>query len=271
MMRKPKIALTIAGTDPTGGAGAMADLKSFHACGVYGMAAFTSVLAQNSKGVQHIHNLEVDWLEEQLESVFTDEVPHAMKTGMIPTKEMMEVIASYVKNYQIPYVIDPVMIAKSGDSLMDDKGKSELQNILLPLADVVTPNIPEAEEIVGFKLDSEEKIHQAGKVFIEDIGSKGVIIKGGHLEGNATDYLFTKDQSYTFEQERYDTKHTHGTGCTFSSVITAELAKGKTMYEAVKKAKSFISLAIKYTPEIGQGRGPVNHFAYQKLKGLDDE
>ncbi|MDU0449643.1 bifunctional hydroxymethylpyrimidine kinase/phosphomethylpyrimidine kinase [Staphylococcus haemolyticus] len=273
-MHKPKIALTIAGTDPSGGAGVMADLKSFHACGVYGMAAITSIVAQNTKGVQHIHNLETSWVQEQLDSVFNDELPHAIKTGMIATHETMELIQHYLKQHSdIPYVIDPVMLAKSGDSLMDDDTKKHLQNTLLPLADVVTFNIPEAEEITGIKIDTEENIRKAGNIFINEIGSKGVVIKGGHSAdlNNAKDFLFTKEDVYTFEDQRFDTKHTHGTGCTFSAVITAELAKGKSIYEAVKKAKKFILLSIQYTPEIGQGRGPVNHFAYMKKVGLDDE
>lgn len=273
-MKKPKIALTIAGTDPTGGAGVMADLKSFHACGVYGMATVTSIVAQNTKGVQHIHNLETQWLSEQLSSVFDDELPHAIKTGMIASKDMMKVIQGYLEKYpNIPYVIDPVMLAKSGDSLMDDDAKKDLQNILLPFATVATPNLPEAEEITGLTIEDEASIYKAGEIFINEIGSKGVVIKGGHAEDLdvAKDYLFTKDNVYTFEDPRYETKHTHGTGCTYSAVITAELAKGKSIYEAVKKAKAFISLSIKYTPEIGQGRGPVNHFAYMKKVGLDDE
>ncbi|OEL06102.1 bifunctional hydroxymethylpyrimidine kinase/phosphomethylpyrimidine kinase [Staphylococcus equorum] len=273
-MNKPKIALTIAGTDPTGGAGVMADLKSFHACGVYGMAAITSIVAQNTKGVQHIHNIETSWLSEQLESIFDDELPHALKTGMIASKEMMELIQYYLKKYpEIPYVIDPVMLAKSGDSLMDEDAKADLQNILLPYATVATPNLPEAEEITGLTIQDESSIYKAGDIFINEIGSKGVVIKGGHSEDLdfAKDYLFTNESVYTFEEPRFDTKHTHGTGCTFSAVITAELAKGKTIYEAVKKAKQFISLSIKHTPEIGQGRGPVNHFAYMKEVGLDDE
>lgn len=273
-MNKPKIALTIAGTDPTGGAGVMADLKSFHACGVYGMAAITSIVAQNTKGVQHIHNIETSWLSEQLESIFDDELPHALKTGMIASKEMMELIQYYLKQYpDIPYVIDPVMLAKSGDSLMDEDAKADLQNILLPYATVATPNLPEAEEITGLTIQDESSIYKAGDIFINEIGSKGVVIKGGHSEDLdfAKDYLFTNENVYTFEEPRFDTKHTHGTGCTFSAVITAELAKGKTIYEAVKKAKQFISLSIKHTPEIGQGRGPVNHFAYMKEVGLDDE
>lgn len=273
-MNKPKIALTIAGTDPTGGAGVMADLKSFHACGVYGMATITSIVAQNTLGVQHIHNLESSWVKEQLDSVFDDELPQAIKTGMIATKETMELIQSYLKEHSnIPYVIDPVMLAKSGDSLMNDNTKNHLQSTLLPLADVVTPNIPEAEEITGIKINDEESIRKAGQIFINEIGSKGVVIKGGHSAdlNNAKDFLFTKNETYTFENKRFDTKHTHGTGCTFSAVITAELAKGRSIKDAVKKAKEFISLSIEHTPEIGKGRGPVNHFAYMKKVGLDDE
>lgn len=273
-MNKPKIALTIAGTDPTGGAGVMADLKSFHACGVYSMATITSIVAQNTLGVQHIHNLESSWVKEQLDSVFDDELPQAIKTGMIATKKTMELIQSYLKEHSnIPYVIDPVMLAKSGDSLMDENTKNHLQSTLLPLADVVTPNIPEAEEITGIKINDEESIRKAGQIFINEIGSKGVVIKGGHSAdlNNAKDFLFTKNETYTFENKRFDTKHTHGTGCTFSAVITAELAKGRSIKDAVKKAKEFISLSIEHTPEIGKGRGPVNHFAYMKKVGLDDE
>ncbi|NHM91155.1 MULTISPECIES: bifunctional hydroxymethylpyrimidine kinase/phosphomethylpyrimidine kinase [Staphylococcus] len=268
-MNKLNIALTIAGTDPSGGAGVMADLKSFHACGVYGMAAITSIVAQNSLGVQHIHNLDTSWLEEQLESIFMDAPPHAMKTGMIPTPEMMALIASYVKKSTIPYVIDPVMVAKSGDALMSEQVRRDLKSTLLPLADVATPNIPEAEEITQMTLDTETALFKAGQFFIKDIGAKGVVLKGGHLKGNATDYLVTKDGVTQFTSERFPTRHTHGTGCTFSAVITAELAKGNSIIDAVAKAKNFISKAIQYTPEIGKGRGPVNHFAYQREKGWD--
>lgn len=269
MMHKLNIALTIAGTDPSGGAGVMADLKSFHACGVYGMAAITSIVAQNSLGVQHIHNLETSWLEEQLDSVFMDVPPHAIKTGMIPTSEMMMLISTYIKKTTMPYVIDPVMVAKSGDALMSEQVRRELKSTLLPLADIATPNIPEAEEITQMTLNSESSILKAGQFFIDEIGTQGVVLKGGHLSGDATDYLITREGVTTFTHERYPTLHTHGTGCTFSAVITAELAKGKSVVDAVSKAKAFISKAIQHTPEIGKGRGPVNHFAYQQEKGWD--
>ncbi len=273
-MNKPKITLTIAGTDPTGGAGVMADLKSFHSCGVYGMATITSIVAQNTLGVQHIHNLETSWVKEQLDSIFSDELPQAIKTGMIATKETMELIRDYLSTHaDIPYVLDPVMLAKSGDSLMDDDTKDHLQSTLLPLADVVTPNIPEAEEITGLTINDEDSMRQVGSIFINEIGSKGVVIKGGHSAdlNKAKDFLFTADDVFIFENKRFDTRHTHGTGCTFSAVIAAELAKGRSIYQAVKKAKEFISLSIEYTPEIGNGRGPVNHFAYIKKEVLADE
>lgn len=268
-MKPFSIALTVAGTDPSGGAGVMADLKSFHASGVYGMAAITSVVAQNSLGVQHIHYLQPTWLEEQLESIYSDEPPHALKTGMIPTAEMMDIIAQYIKSQSIPYVIDPVMVAKSGDSLMEYNVRQSLKDVLLPLADVATPNIPEAEEITKMTIQTESDIKKAGHFFLHEVGSKGVVLKGGHLDGEATDYLFTKDGMQILTSPRFETVHTHGTGCTFSAVITAELAKGKSVVDAVAKAKQFISLAIKHTPEIGRGRGPVNHFVYQQEKGWD--
>lgn len=270
-MKKPNIALTIAGTDPTGGAGIMADLKSFHASGVYGMAVATSIVSQNTLGVQDVYHLPNQVLQSQLDSVFDDEIPDAIKTGMIASEEMMDIIKPYILKSKKPYIIDPVMVAKSGDSLMDDRGKRKLQEILLPLATVVTPNIPEAEDITGFRIQTEQDIKKAGDYFLNEIGSKGVVIKGGHLAGDAVDYLFTKDGVKSWNSERFDTKHTHGTGCTFSAVITAQLAKGKSIEEAVEVAKRFITLAIQYTPEIGKGRGPVNHFAYEKVEGLDYE
>lgn len=270
-MKKPNIALTIAGTDPTGGAGIMADLKSFQASGVYGMAVATSIVSQNTLGVQDVYHLPVEVIESQLKSVFDDEHPHAIKTGMIASQEMMNVIKPFISQSGKPYVIDPVMVAKSGDALMDDKGKNKLKEILLPLATVVTPNIPEAEDITGYKIQTEDEIKKAGAFFLNEIGTNGVVIKGGHLEGDAIDYLFTKDGMRSWKSERFSTQHTHGTGCTFSAVITSELAKGHSIEQAVEVAKRFITLAIQYTSEIGKGRGPVNHFAYQKIEGLDYE
>ena len=263
-MTKLNIALTIAGTDPTGGAGIMADLKSFQARGVYGMAVVTSVVAQNTLGVQKIHNIPLDILDAQLNSVFSDITPNAIKTGMLANVEIMEVVKKYLSK-DIAYVVDPVMVATSGDKLIDSNARNHLKNEILPLATIITPNVPEAEEIVGFKIVTEDDVCRAGKFIIDEVGCKSVVIKGGHLEGNAKDYLFTRNDSpHIWESERINTKHTHGTGCTFSAVITAELAKGNDLVTSVDIAKKFITAAIKNSPEIGHGSGPVNHIAYKE-------
>lgn len=254
--------LTIAGSDPSGGAGVMADLKSFHSRGVYGMAAITSVVAQNTLGVQKIRNMELDIFEEQLKSIFSDIVPKAMKTGMIPTLGHIEVIEKYLSK-EIPYVLDPVMIATSGDRLIDERSQRALKEKLFSKATLVTPNIPEAEAIVGFKIETEGDIGRTAKIFLDEIGSRAVLIKGGHLE-SATDYLFEKgEERKIFTSMKFPTRHTHGTGCTLSAVITAELGKGKTIEEAVSVGKKFMIAAIKNALELGRGHGPVNHFAYK--------
>lgn len=259
-------ALSIAGTDPTGGAGTTVDLKVFQSRGVYGMSVVTSIVAQNTLGVQQVFNQDVDVIEAQLESVYSDIVPNAVKTGMLATSEVMDVIRPYIVQHNIPYVIDPVMVAKSGDALLDDQGRSAVRTKLLDVATVVTPNIPELEEITQMKVATLDEVKQAGKIFINEIGAQSVLIKGGHLEGDATDYLFTRDNMIVLEGKRYDTKHTHGTGCTYSAVITAELAKGKSIEDAVRLAKRYMNAAIKYTPELGHGQGPVNHFKFQEIE-----
>ena len=262
-MSKLNIALTIAGTDPTGGAGIMADLKSFQAREVYGMAVVTSVVAQNTLGVQMIRNLDLDILEAQLKSVFDDITPDSIKTGMIANADMMKLIKRYLPK-DVPYVVDPVMVATSGDKLIDDVARKHLKEEILPLATIITPNVPEAEEIVNFKILTEDDVNRAGKFIIDEVGCKSVVIKGGHLNGEAKDYLFLNDGTKkVWTSERFKTNHTHGTGCTFSAVITAELAKGKSIIEAVDIGKKFITAAIKYTPELGHGNGPVNHIAFK--------
>ncbi len=262
-MRKFPIALTVAGTDPTGGAGVLADSKAFQSMGVYGMAAVTSLTAQNTMGVQDVYNIPAAFLERQLHSIFSDEVPHAMKSGMIATVEMMEVIAETVKKHDIPYVIDPVMIATSGDALIEEDSIEFLRETLLPAAANVTPNIHEAEKITGQKIKDAEDVRKAAKIFLDELGLQSVTIKGGHLDGDAVDYLFTREEEIEVREPRIDTRHTHGTGCTFSAVMTAELAKGKTMEESFRTAKKYITSAIKNSPGIGKGNGPVNHFSFK--------
>ena len=257
------IGLTVAGTDPTGGAGILADLKAMHSRDVYGMAAVTSLTAQNTLGVQDVYNVPADFIDKELNSIFSDEVPHAMKTGMVAEADMMTVIADYIRKYNIPYVMDPVMIATSGDRLMTDASMSTLIDTLIPLSAIVTPNLYEAEAITNMTIRTEDDIHLALKIFVDDMGAESVIIKGGHLSGDATDYLYDGKNISTLTAARIDTDQTHGTGCTFSAVLTAELAKGRTVEEAFKTSKAYITSAIQNSPGIGQGSGPVNHFSYR--------
>lgn len=258
------VALSIAGTDPTGGAGIMADLKSFQARSVYGMAAVTSVVAQNTKGVQLIRHLDQEILEEQLKSVFQDIVPDAIKTGMLAQVETIELVASYLAKQKCPYVLDPVMVATSGDRLIEEDAIQALKTKLLPLATIITPNLPEAEVLVGRTLKSENDIMNAGRWIRKELGVKNVVIKGGHLAKVASDYLFLEDGEISvISAARISTNHTHGTGCTYAAVITAELAKGRTVAQAVETAKRFITEAIQTAPELGHGNGPVNHTTYK--------
>lgn len=252
-------ALTIAGTDPSGGAGIMADLKSFQARQVYGMAVVTSVVAQNTMGVRLIQNVDLPMLEEQLACVFSDIAPRALKTGMIPNVEMMHIIRKYVDG-SVPYVMDPVMVATSGDRLIDQQARDQFKAELMPVATLVTPNLSEAEYLVGFSIESETKLAKAAQFILQEMGPKAVIMKGGHFGETARDYLYIKGEScITYDSPRYDTPNTHGTGCTFSAVITAELSKGKSLVEAAGIGKEFISKAIKENPGLGKGHGPVNH------------
>lgn len=270
-MSNVKSALTIAGTDPTGGAGIQADLKVFQEREVFGMSVVTSVVAQNTEGVRAVQHLDVSFIEQQLDAVLEDITPHAIKTGMIATVEMMELIADKLKNNSIPYVIDPVMVAKSGDSLMDEKSRQVIRNTLIPLATVVTPNVPEAEILTGLKIETQEEQRNAAKYIVEELGAKAAIVKGGHLTGEETeDILYTDGQFSSFYSKRFQTKHTHGTGCTFSAAITAELAKGKSIEEATSIGKDFIRDAIRYSLEIGKGNGPTNAWGL-RLQGLPNK
>lgn len=271
MMTEVRKALTIAGTDPTGGAGIQADLKTFQEREVYGMSVITSAVAQNTTGVQEVQNMPISFIDQQLKSVFTDIEPEAIKTGMIATIEMMELIAGYFKKYaHIPYCLDPVMVATSGDTLMEEASQTVIKQLLVPLATVVTPNLPEAEVLVGKQVSSLSDMERAADYIVRQLGAKTVVVKGGHLEGKAIDVFYDGEQFHHLTAERYDTKDTHGTGCTFSAVITAELAKGKPTLEAVKMGKKFTSAAIQYSLALGKGNGPTNHWGY-RLEGLPNQ
>ena len=270
-MTRIKTALTIAGTDPTGGAGIQADLKAFQEREVYGMSVLTSAVAQNTLGVQDIHNLPQAFIDQQLKSVFSDIKPDAIKTGMIATIEMMELIADYFERYrEIPYCLDPVMVATSGDVLMEEASQTTIKYRLLPLATVVTPNLSETEILVERKVTTIQAMEEAAIEIVHDLGAQSVVVTGGHLEGGATDVFYDGNQIHHLTSERFDTIHTHGTGCTFSAVITAELAKGRTIFEAVQLAKAYITNGIRYSLKLGKGNGPTNHWGY-RLQGLPNQ
>ena len=271
MIRNMKRVLTIAGSDSGGGAGIQADLKTFASLGVYGMSAITSITAQNTVGVQGIHDLPPEFVALQIDSVVSDIGVDAAKTGMLSSSAIIEIVASKVRKYKIPnLVIDPVMYAKSGDALFRPDARDTLIKKLLPLSTLITPNIPEAEFISSMKIKDVKDMKRASKRIKEKVGAD-VLIKGGHLEiaspsarndiRRVIDILYTNGEFFIFESERIDTKNTHGTGCTYSAAIASELAKGYSLYDAVKSAKDFITEAIKNSIEIGKGRGPTNPIA----------
>lgn len=258
--------LTIAGTDPTGGAGVQADLKTFQELQSYGMSVITSVVAQNTTGVQDVHHIPIEMIEKQLDAVFSDMPVHAFKTGMIANIDMMEIIQRKVAQVDIPFVIDPVMVATSGDALISENARDYLRDYLLPLATVVTPNIPEAEFLTGEKIETVSDMQSAAKMIVEQFGTKAVLVKGGHLVGDATDFLYDGKEMHHFTEKRIDTKNTHGTGCTYSAAITAYLSHGLSLLEAVKKGKQFVTAAIRDSFNLGQGSGPTNHWAIRGKK-----
>lgn len=260
-------ALTIAGSDSGGGAGIQADLKTFQELEVYGMSAITAITAQNTLGVQGVFPLSVEAVTEQIKSVSADLNPHAIKTGMLFDSDIIEAVAFAIKREKWgKVVIDPVMIAKGGSSLLLEEAVETLKKQLIPLAFCVTPNIPEAEKLVGTKIVSLEDRKMAAKAIFE-LGAKNVVIKGGHdNENEVTDLLFDGYSYHLFSSPRANTRHTHGTGCTFAAAITAEIAKGRPIKEAVETAKSFIQAAIEDGLCIGSGHGPTNHMAYKLRK-----
>jgi hydroxymethylpyrimidine/phosphomethylpyrimidine kinase len=259
-------ALTIAGSDSGGGAGIQADLKTFQELGVYGMSVITAVTAQNTLGVQGVYPMSAEAIERQLASIGEDLRPDALKTGMLFSGEIIRVVAAAIKKYaweQI--VVDPVMIAKGGASLLQQEAIDAMIHSLLPLADVVTPNIPEAEALSGILITDRDS-RQKAALRIHAFGCKHVMIKGGH-EANteqATDLLYDGASFTEFTSKRLVTQHTHGTGCTFAAALTSGLAQGLTTKASLQLAKNFIQAAISEPLHIGSGHGPTNHWAYQQ-------
>jgi hydroxymethylpyrimidine/phosphomethylpyrimidine kinase len=259
---KPAKVLCIGGSDSSGGAGIQADLKTVHACGCYGLTVITALTAQNSLGVQDIFAIESAFVEKQMESVLSDIGADAVKTGMLFRVEVVEVIAKKIKKYGLEkVVIDPVMIAKGGRTLMQDKEKKALIKKLLPLALVVTPNIPEAEYLARMNIRSIEEMKEAA-VNIHKLGAKNVIIKGGHLQENkkkiSADILYDGMKYYNFSSEWINTKNTHGTGCTFASALAAGLAQGENIIDAAQGAKIIVTSAIKNSLSLGRGNKMAN-------------
>ncbi len=265
-MTEVACSLTIAGTDPSGGAGIQADLKTFQELQSYGMSVITSVVAQNTTGVQSIHHLPLQMIDDQLESVFSDMPVHAVKTGMIANIDMMKVIQKHLQDKKLPLVIDPVMVATSGDTLINDEARNFLREHLLPLCTVTTPNLPEAEFMTGMQITTLEEMQTAAKIIVHDYGAKAALVKGGHLSGDedAVDFLYDGKEMRSFSAKRVDTVNTHGTGCTYAAAITAYLSHGFSLDDAVQKGKIFITEAIKQSFDLGKGSGPTNHFATRK-------
>lgn len=260
-MRNYKIpTLTIAGSDSSGGAGVQADLKTFSAIGTYGMSVITAITAQNTMGVFDVEELSRNIIKEQMKAVFEDIMPKAVKIGMVSSPEIILEIVDNLKKYKPEtIVVDPVMISKSGYSLLRPEAKENLIKYLIPIAYLITPNVPEAEEITGMKIETVEDMKKAGNIIL-NMGPKYVLMKGGHLEGDCVDVLIGKDMFEVFKGERINRKNTHGTGCTISSAITSHLALGYDIKESIRLSKEYITEAIKYSFDIGHGVGPVHHF-----------
>ncbi|MBC7288909.1 MAG: bifunctional hydroxymethylpyrimidine kinase/phosphomethylpyrimidine kinase [Armatimonadetes bacterium] len=259
----PPVALTIAGSDSGGGAGVQADLKTFTVLGVYGASAITAVTSQNTVRVSKVQLLAPDIVVSQIRDVATDIGCNAAKTGMLGSAAIVDAVARAVEELSIaPLVVDPVMVAKSGDPLLADDAVETLRDMLLPLATVVTPNIPEAERLVGRKITTVAEMQQAAEE-IASLGPKAVVIKGGHLKDVATDVVWLCDtgEIHYLTAPRLPGRNTHGTGCVFSAAITAELAKGRDIVEAVRRAKLLVTEAIRYGLPLGRGHGPANVMA----------
>lgn len=266
-----KCACTIAGSDSGGGAGIQADLKTFQEAGVYGTSVLTAVTAQNTLGVAQIEALSPAIIAAQLDAIQTDFPIKAYKTGMLFDARIIEQVAKTLHGQNVPIVVDPVMVAKGGASLLQLEAIEALKTKLLPLATICTPNLPEAEIISGIEITDDQSLQQAAEKILE-LGVQTVIMKGGHGTGRkASDVVFSVNEApYRLSTPRYETKHTHGTGCTFSAAITAHLAQGMSVKTAIIEAKKFIDRAIFHSLNLGHGHGPTNHFAYKQTGGNVD-
>ncbi len=253
--------LSIAGSDPSGGAGIQADLKTASALGAYGLAVITALTAQNTQTVAGVHEAPADFVALQIDTIFADITPDAVKTGMLASAEIIEVVAAKAAEHSFRnLVVDTVMVAGSGDRLLRQDAVQALRQKLVPLAHVLTPNLPEAEELLGRELRDDDDIREAARE-LGAMGARNVVIKGGHREGDTvTDVLFDGEAFHDFSGPRIDTTSTHGTGCTFASAIATFLARGEPVPDAVGHAKEYLTEALRRAYPVGGGHGPVHHF-----------
>jgi hydroxymethylpyrimidine/phosphomethylpyrimidine kinase len=257
-----KIALTIAGSDSGGGAGIQADLKTFHQFGVFGTSVIVAITAQNTRGVRDVHPVPVDTVRAQMAVLAEDLPPEGTKTGMLATLELVEAVAEGIQHHGFPnYVLDPVMVATSGDRLLEQDAEQAIARRLVPLAAVVTPNLEEAAILVEREVKTREDMEEAGKLLLK-LGARAALVKGGHLQDGAemVDVLVTAQGALPFRHARIDTTSTHGTGCTLSAALAAGLARGFSLEQATTAALDFVHRAIQWAPRLGSGRGPLNHF-----------
>ncbi|MCE5307942.1 MAG: bifunctional hydroxymethylpyrimidine kinase/phosphomethylpyrimidine kinase [Acidobacteriales bacterium] len=254
------VALTIAGSDPSGGAGIQADLKTFHQFGVYGEAVVTLLTVQNTVRVSRVECVSAELVAEQVRAVVEDIPPLAAKTGALGDRAIVDTVAELAGEFSFPLVVDPVMISKHGAPLIAEDARSAVRENLIKRAYLVTPNLAEAEALAGFPIRDVSDMRRAAEALVR-LGAHAVLVKGGHLEGAAVDVLCEGGQFHEFPAPRIDTRHTHGTGCTYSAAIAAGLALGAPLVEAVSRAKAFITEAIRTAPGLGSGSGPVNHHA----------
>jgi hydroxymethylpyrimidine/phosphomethylpyrimidine kinase len=261
------ITLTIAGSDSGGGAGIQADLKTFHAFGCFGTTAITAITVQNTRGVTGVHPVPVETVQEQIRAVAQDLPPAACKTGMLATSELVRAVAESIRRHHLPnYVLDPVMVATSHDRLLDADAERTILDVLLPLAACVTPNLDEAAILVGEPVTDEEGMRRAARTLV-DRGARAALLKGGHLPGpELVDVLWDGREWHTWRRPKRETRHTHGTGCTLAAGITAGLAHGRPLRQAVEDALDYVQRAMAAAPGLGSGHGPLNHLVPGRIE-----
>jgi hydroxymethylpyrimidine/phosphomethylpyrimidine kinase len=258
-----QIALTIAGSDSGGGAGIQADLKTFHRFGVFGTSVITAITAQNTRGVAAWESVVPSLVRAQLDAVATDLRPAALKSGMLGDAATVEAVADGLRAHRLsPYVLDPVMVATSGDPLLRPDAVEAIIRRLIPLATLITPNLDEAELLLGQRVRDEAAMLDAARTLVDQHGAEAALVKGGHLTGHdAVDVLWADGRAHTFRHARIATRSTHGTGCTLSAAVAAHLAQGQALVDAVRASLDFVHRAIATAPGLGAGHGPLNHFA----------